>query len=384
MTFSKLVSSIAIAALCLFLTACEPKSKSQNPNAEVKETITIGVITPLTGNGAVYGNATQEGVNLAVSEINNTAGYEALKIIYQDDRMTAKDGISSLQRLIATDDPSVVIGPFGSSIVLAVAPLANKSETVIISASATADTIADAGDFVFRITPPNSQQGLDLAKLSVEVLGKERAAIVYQNNDYGQTMRDAFRVEFEKGGGEIIAVEGIQNDTTDFRPVITKLLDKNPDIVFFPMQSQEGTIFVRQAKELGLGTDYISGDGAKTPDFIAGAGPAAEGVYFSTLGLGYGVADAEIEKFQTAFRNEYGKSPDSYAPYYYDVTKLVYKAISEVGDDSKAVRDYFYALNGDNYHIGVTGKTTFDSKGEVQKPFYVFKVRDGKYVRHDE
>ena len=372
---------ISVLSATLFLSSCNSKDTETNLTDDV---ITVGVLAPLTGSGAVYGDVTSEGVNLAVEEINEAAGKTVFRVVYEDDRMTAKDGVNAFQRLNSQVDPSVVIGPFGSSVVLAVAPLANQSETVIISASATADSIADAGDFVFRITPPNSKQGADIAEFAYDNLSKKYAAVVFQRNDYGQTLRDAFVQKFEAKGGKVVAVEGVPSETTDFRPVVTKIKALNPDIVFFPVHSQEGTILLRQASDLGLDVDFISADGAMTTELIEGAGEASEGVYFSTLGLGYGQADEDIASFQSAFSSKYGKSADAYAPYYYDVTKLVYTAVSDVGDDPIAVRDYLYSLNGGNSFNGITGPTRFDANGEVDKSFYMFQVRGGKFKRHDE
>lgn len=343
-------------------------------------------MTPLTGEGATYGRSTKSGVDFAVEEINKS-GYlpKPLEVIFEDDKIDAKTGVNAIQKLINVDKVPVIIGPFGSSVVLACAPIANQNKTVIISASATADGIADGGDFVFRITPPNSKQGSDNADFCANKLHARTAAIIFQNNDYGVTLRDAFQKRFSELGGTIVAVEGMDGGATDARAQLAKIKAADPDVVFFPVHQTEAAIVLKQARELGIRAKFTSADGAMTPELIKNAGEAAEGSYYSTLGLGYGVADDKITAFQKAFADaHHGEKPGVYTAYYYEVTKIVAQAIKEGGYDGKQIRDYLYSIRGDKAYSGVTGITAFDSKGEVDKPFNIYVVKGGQYIRSEE
>jgi len=138
--------AMIVIAFYFFLSRTQEKS---NPG------YVIGCSAPLTGDGANYGRSVKEGVDLATEEINREDFLNnPLKVIFEDDRMNPNDGVNAINKLILTDKVPVIIGPFGSSIVMATAPIADKNGTVIISASATADAIKDAGDYIFRITPP--------------------------------------------------------------------------------------------------------------------------------------------------------------------------------------------------------------------------------------
>lgn len=349
-------------------------------------TIKIGCLTPLTGEGATYGRLTKKGVDFAIDEINKSHYLpKPLEVVFEDDRIDATVGVNAIQKIISVNKVPVVIGPFGSSVVLACAPIANKNETVIISASATADGIADAGDFVFRITPPNSKQGHDNAVFCFNRLHAKTAAIIFQNNDYGVTLRDAFQKRFPELGGTIVDVEGMDGGATDARAQLAKIKAADPDVVFFPVHQTEAAIVLKQARELGIRAKFTSADGAMTPELIKNAGDAAEGSYYSTLGLGYGVADDKISAFEKAFADTHnGEKPGIYTAYYYEVTKIVAQAIKEGGYDGKKIRDYLYSIHADKAYTGVTGVTSFDSKGEVDKPFYIYVVKGGQYVRAEE
>ena len=142
-------SLVLILAVIVLIVGCGKKEIA---------TIKIGCLTPLTGEGATYGRSTKQGVDFAVDELNKSHFLpKPLEVVFEDDRIDATVGVNAIQKLINVDRVPIIIGPFGSSVVLACAPVANKTETVIISASATADGIADAGDFVFRITPVHRQ-----------------------------------------------------------------------------------------------------------------------------------------------------------------------------------------------------------------------------------
>ena len=369
----------SIALIAFFaIAACDQQGQETGSNEFV-----VGVIAPMTGNAATYGRSVKQGVDMAVEEINsaNLLG-QPLKIIYEDDRMIARDGVSAFKRLVATGDVPVIIGPFGSSIVLAVAPVANSSKTVIISASATADSIADAGDYVFRITPPNYRQSEDIATFVKNVLEAKTAAIVFQNNEYGETLRTAFEKSFTVGGGAIVLQEGFAGGSTDFRSSLLKIKAKNPDVVFFPLHSQEATLLLRQAREVGVTPKFISADGAMTSELVKGAGPASEGVYFSTLSLGDGSSKELVDAFTKKYQTKYGTGePDVYSAYYYEVTHIVASALKSVGSDAGKIKNYLYSLKGDNAYRGITGITDFDVNGEVMKPFKIYKVQNGKFVK---
>lgn len=357
------------------LAACAPKESAQSSG------LVVGVLTPLTGDGAVYGEATKKGVDLAVSEINAAGGVagKPVRVIYEDDRIDPAAGVSAFQRLVASDKPSVILGPFGSSVVLAVASVANAAKVPVISASATADSIADAGDYIYRIVPANSRQGADDARFARDHLKARRAMIVFQNNEYGVTLRDAFTKTFTAGGGQIIGQDGFDLGATDFRGALGKARAANPEVIFFPLHTQEATLFLRQAREQGILAKVISADGAMTQDLIKGAGPAAEGAYFSSLALGFGVADPQIAAFKAAYKSKYGSDdPDVYSAYYYEATKIA-AAAGAHGVGPQQVRAALEAMNGAQAYVGVTGRTSFDKKGEVDKPFYVYQVRSGKF-----
>jgi len=361
---------VCTAILGLILVGCKHSDDS----------IVVGCMAPFTGEAATYGRSTRRGVELAVEQINARKFLsKPLTVDFEDDRMEPREGLNAFHKLVDIDHVPVILGPFGSSVVMSCAPLANSSKTVIITASATADQIADAGDYVFRIVPPNSKQGFDLAEFSIHKLGAKRAAILYQTNDYGMTLRDSFTSTFQKEGGAILRSEGYPLGAVDYRAALTHIKPLKPDVIFFPLHQKEAALMLRQAKELGISSAFISADGAYTNDLISAAGGAAENTYFSTMALAFGVADDQIKSFQQAFREKFGEDPDVYAAYYYELTNLLAQVIRNSGSNNEAIRQGLVSMTGNNAYHGITGETSFDSKGEVNKNFYIYQVRNGRF-----
>ncbi len=345
--------------------------------AKEKE-IKIGVITPLTGEGATYGEDTKRGVDLAVEEINKKGGIDGkmITVIYEDDQIDPETGTKAIQKLISINKVPVIIGAFGSSVSLAIAPIAEKNRVVLFSASSTADALKDAGDYFFRNVPPNSAQGKSAAEFAIDKLKVKTAAILYMNNDYGVSLTKAFENFFLQRGGTIVITENYNPGDRDFRTQLSKIKDKQPDIVFYPGHYQESGIILKQARELGIKSVFIGGDGSYSPELIKIAGGAAEGSYYTLMAMGYGIADEEIKRFTNSFNTKYSLEPDVYSAYAYDALKIIAEAIQRGGYSSEGIKNALYQIKD---FIGVTGITSFDTFGEVNKPFYIYEVKNGNF-----
>lgn len=346
--------------------------------ARVKEeSYKIGVLTPLTGPWATYGASTKKGVDFAIEEINSMGGINGVKItvIYEDTKGEPKEALNGFNKLVNIDKVSVIIGAFRSAETMAVAPQAEKKKVILFSASSTADEIKYAGDFIFRNVPSNSGQGKSAANFVINYLGKKSSVILYQNDDYGQSLADAFEKEFKLLGGEIIYKEAFEGGRSDFRSTLIKIKSKRHEVIYFPGNYPECARILKQAKELNLNSIFIGGDGAYSPDLITIAGEAAEGTYYTLMSLGYGISDRQIDQFKNSFLQKYREEPDVYAAYAYDAAKIIAEAIKSGGISSEKIKNELYKM----HFIGVTGITKFDAYGEVNKPYYIYEVKNKKF-----
>jgi len=202
------VFSIIILSL-VFLVGCVKKEEKE---------IKIGSIGPLTGAAASYGEKMTRAIDLAINEINEKGGINGKKVVvkHEDDKLEAKDGVSAFQKLVSADKAVAIIGAAGSSVTLAISPVAESNKVVLITPISSAVAISKAGDFVFRICPSDALQGKIVAKWVIEK-GFKNAAILYLNNDYGTGLKDGFKEEYAKLGGQVVIEEAFEKGATDFR-----------------------------------------------------------------------------------------------------------------------------------------------------------------------
>lgn len=372
--FANLITGRTLLIVVLGLLIAIPFGCTKKESKEIK----IGVITPLTGEGATYGEATKQGLDLALEEINKAGGVDGknVKLLYEDSQIKPRPATGAIHKLITIDKVPVIIGAFGSSVTLSIAPIAERNKVVLFSASSTADDIKGAGDYIFRNVPPNRAQGKTAAKFAIEKLGKKRAAVFHINNDYGISLTKSFQETFKQEGGDLLITETYNQGDRDFKTQLSKIKEKNPDVVFYPGHYQESGLILKQARELGIKSEFIGGDGSYSSELIKIAGDAAEGSYYTLMAMGYGVADDEIKAFTEAFQKKYGIEPDVYSGYAYDALKIIVRAIENGGYASDGIKNALYKTK--NFK-GITGLTSFDEFGEVDKPFYIYEVRNGKF-----
>jgi len=344
--------------------------------------IVLGCISPFTGTNADYGNQTKRGAELAVDEINAGGGIKGkkLRFVYEDDQGLAKNGPTALQKLASIDKVPAVLGPFQSTVVIPTAKTAEQLHVVILSASATADSIKDAGDYTFRIVPPNARQGQTAASFAKDVLHAKRAAIMPINDDYGKSIAAAFARSFTSGGGTIVDQEPFNAGTRDFRTLLTKVAASSPDVVFFPGNYEETGTLLKQAKQLSVQGAFLGSDSQMSPEFLKLAGSAAEGTFYTNIGMGRKTTDPLIKGFRTAFQKKYGGDPTTFEAYAYDAVMVLANAVKVSDGTADGIKAALY--NTKNF-AGVTGPISFDSFGEVDRDFAVEKVTNGQFSEVD-
>jgi branched-chain amino acid transport system substrate-binding protein len=342
------------------------------------DTLRIGCVTALTGDGATYGTAMQRGLALAADEINAAGGIDGkrIRVICEDDQLSTRAGVDAIRQLIDADKVAVIVGASGSSVTLALAPIAEDAKVVLFSPSSTADAVKDAGDYIFRNVPTNRIQGESAAAFARTRLNAATAAIMQMNNDYGLSLGEAFKRTFEAAGGKIVTVASYNPGTADFRAQLTSIRALAPDVIFFPGYYQDSGLILKQARELGIKSTFIGGDGSYSPELIKIAGSAAEGSYYTMPGMAVGSADAKIDAFVNAYKAKYGTEPHLYSAYAYDALLTIAQAIRQGGYSGEGIKNALYQITFD----GVTGKTRFDSFGEIDKPYSVFEVKNGSFV----
>lgn len=357
--------SIVLAILCT--VGCKD-------NQTDKE-ITFGWIGVLTGEAAPYGIAVKNGTELAVDDINRQdylKGYR-IKVVYQDDKADPKTGISIMNYYIDKVKPIAIIQAAASSVMLANIPIAEKNKIVYISPSCSNDKIRDGGDYIFRIWPSDSFQGVFIARYIYNNLRIKNAATLYINNDFGNGLNKAFIDEYRKLGGNIVASESFKPAETDMRTQINIIKNSSAEIVFIPSHIKETLQVLKESTELNMRIPFFA-DAASFSEELLGI---KNGIYVTNLDWDINSQDSTLISFVTKYKSKYNINPDIYAAAGYDCIYTLVNAL-KMSDkfDSGSLKNALYNIN----FTGVTGHIVFDKHGEIQKKYSVYIVKNGRFI----
>lgn len=327
----------------------------------------IGIVAPLTGEGATYGIAMKRGFDLAFEDFYD------YKLIYEDSKLNPKDGVNAINKLINFDKVEVVFGAASSSVTLAIAPEAEKNKKVLISSISTADDITNSGDYIFRNVPSNFVQGITAANFLMNELNIKKVAVLKENDDYGLSITSSFLKQINENGGEITVEESYVSTDIDFKTQLIKINNSKPQALFIPGNYEESALILKHAKELGLNIPIIGGDGSYSVDLINVAGEASENFYCTHFGINQN--DKFYIDFKKKFIKKYNEEPNVYEAYAYEAGIILLEAMNNKPFNSEEIRD---ALLNTTFN-SLTGNLAFDKNGDVERQFGILKVTDSKF-----
>jgi branched-chain amino acid transport system substrate-binding protein len=305
-------------------------------------------------------------------------------MIVLDTQADPQLGIQMTNRLVSVEKVPVFITAW-SSVVKAVAPIANDSRVVELSIGAASPDIAKLGDYVYTTFPLADVDITALAKYAFASMGKKKAAVIYINNETGIVPAEVYQKVFKAAGGEIVAVETYDPKATDFTGMLLKVRAANPDIIHLHGLVSDIPQVIAQMRQLGLTQTVTSYSAAFNPKLIQQLGAAAEGVIATSLAPG--VEDSEkVKEYVARWQKEVGREPNGlpYTLYLYDAPYLVaavFKALDEkkMPGTGENFRKEFLAARA--FTLPLTGKTTIGEDHTVVKPVYLMEVKGGKWTR---
>ena len=348
---------------------------------ESGDTIKVGANFELTGNVANYGNATIEGLQLAIDEANEAGGINGKKIelVSVDDKSEAAESINAATKLISDDDVKVIVGPATTGLVLAETQTATDAKVPIIAPCATSpEATVENGKvkpYVFRSCFIDPQQGEVMATFAAKEL-KAKTAVIYVDNssDYSKNLGKVFKEKFEAAGGKVVMEEAFLQKDQDFKATLTKLKTANADVMFVPAYYEEVGKIVKQAREMGINSAILGTDGwddTKVVD-IAGA-DALNNTYFSTH---YSEKDAEVQGFIEAYKKKYNRAPNVFAALGYDAGKMLVDALKRAGSgDTEKIREALEATK--DLKVG-TGTISMDKNHNPIKTAVILEMKNGE------
>ena len=340
--------------------------------------IPVGQFGSLTGAQATFGQSTDNGVHLALEEINSSGGVlgQPLRLITKDNQSKPGETSTAVRELITRNKVVALIGEVASGRSLEAAPIAQRSGIPMISPASTNEKVTEAGDHIFRVCFIDPFQGTVCAKFARKLGAKKAAVITDVSKDYSLGLAKSFKEEFVKEGGVITGQQSYSGGDKDFSAQLTAVKADNPDVIFLPAYYTEAPLIIRQARQLGITVPFVGGDGWDSPELVSVGGTAVEGCYFSNH-FSNQSNDPKVVEFVKGYRAKYNTDPDAMVALGYDSLKLLADAMKRAGTTDPA--RVTAALGATKDFDGVTGKITLDAHRNPNKPAVILQVKDGKF-----
>lgn len=383
-----LIASLAASAMAVaaFVTPGIDQAAAEMSGRSVK----IGVMVPLTGKGAEWGEAGQLGSQLAADEINEAGGIGGVKIklVFYDDHAQEAEGITIINKLAQRDNVLAVSGPCFSSVVEVVFPLLDDLKIPVISYCSAKPGLSKMSEWGFRNSLTSDKQLAPVVTAWKNEYNIKKVVVIHDLEDAVSKAEGTkvYPLLFKREGIEILEFLTYRTKDTDFSAQITQAKALNPDAIALGSCYQQAAAIVKEARKQGLMVPFIGGACTGAPGFIEIGGEATEGSYVSTAAWMDDPSD-KVQNFVKAIKARNGNKSFPYsAPRGYDNIYILKKIMEEMGvtnkpedlaADREKIRQGWAKLRD---YPGVSGMTTMDDVGDGAGGMRVLKVVKGQYV----
>lgn len=354
-------------------------------HAQDVQVVKIAHAGPVSGGIAHIGKDTENGVRLAVEDLNAQAlviGGKKIKfeLAAEDDAGDPRQATAVAQKL-CDQKVAGVVGHLQSGTSIPASAVYAKCDMPHITASASNPDLTKPGHkTTFRLIANDNALGAALALFGADHLKIKTVAIIDDRTAYGQGVASVFKATALQKGVKVVAEEFTNDKATDFMAILTSIKNKKPDAIFYGGLDAQAGPMLRQMEQLGLsGVKYFGGDALcteKLPD-LASKTQALKNVTCATGG-------ASVDKMQGGadWKKRYdAKFPGQfqiYSPYAYDATMVLADAMKRANSVDPKV---FNAFISKTDYKGVTANIAFTSKGELTTPAVtLYTYKDGHRV----
>lgn len=350
--------------------------------AQQPDDVKIGFAGPMTGAQAHYGKDFQNGVTLAIEDINATnpiIGGKPVRFVLDsaDDQADPRTGTTVAQRLV-DDGIKGMLGHFNSGTTIPASRIyANAGIPQV--AMATAPEYTQQGfKTAFRMMTSDTQQGSVAGTFAAKTLGMKRIAVVDDRTAYGKGLADQFVKAAKAAGATIVDHEYTNDKAVDFKSILTKLKGVNPDLIYYGGADSQAGPMVKQMKTLGIKAPLMGGEMVHTPTFIKIAGDAANGTIASLAGLPLDEMPGGNE-YVAKYKKRFGEDVQTYSPYAYDGAMAMFNAMKKANSTDPA--KYLPFLAKTNMPGVTTKELAYDARGDLKNGgITLYKVVDGKWT----
>jgi branched-chain amino acid transport system substrate-binding protein len=358
----RLFTLLFVAAIALSVAGCAA------PGSGGGDTIKIGLQAPLTGDFAYEGKGMEKALKLLVEQTNAAGGINGkqIELIVEDDKGDPKEAALVADRMVS-NKVAAVIGAYNSSATEPASVTYNRANILHITPSSTRVSLTEKGfKQFFRVCFLDDRQGLFAARFMKEVLGNQNIGILHDNSTYAQGLAEETKKFAEQQGLNVVFFDAINPKDQDFTPVLTKIKSANPETVYFTGYHAQAGLLLKQAKSVGLQTQWLGGNASNNAEIVQIAGlDNAKGMMFTTEPLPKDLEYPEAKQFLADYKAKYNEEAESvWWVMAADAFRVIRNAMEQTkGADTAKMAEYLHANLKD--FPGITGPIIgFDEKGD--------------------
>lgn len=373
---------ICLLIVTFLLTGCTGEKEVSGSGYK---TVKIGLIGPLTGDVAQFGNQMVQGATLAMKQINESGGikngvYAGAKYEFEtfDDRADPTEAANIAQQLVTRKEVLGLIGPVNSSNAYAILPILYDANIPVVSGGASNPGITQKGWSNFFRPFLNDGMAAPLMAEMLDDLGYQKVIVAYANNDFGLGIYKGFEEKAKELGMEILTADAWQpGEDRDFSSMITKWQSLDADVIFLAGEYTETGLIIKQARVNGMEQPIVN-EGGFGPDLLEVVGEQGEGVIVQTHFDRFS-EDEKTKKFVQDFIKEFDEEPAENASIGYDAFLVMHDAVSRLEEEGREALVKAISETKDLECINFT--VAFAENGELLSPGRAPTViiKGGKY-----
>jgi branched-chain amino acid transport system substrate-binding protein len=352
--------------------------------AQTAQPIRVGFSSAMSGPSAITGEGVMWGATMAVDEVNAKGGIMGRKVevYFGDNKGTPGEAVSAVRKLVDVDKVDVIVGQTHSGACLGSMPIIKELQVPQVTESCSNPKIREmsgkgGNEWQFRVNIDDLMMANAFAKYIAK--NAKTVSIVAQNDDFGRGAATAYDAAFKKSGVKLVSTEFFDRGQSDYRPLLTRLKRSNPESLLMVMLANEGSVFMRQYRELGLNQKIYARGSLATAEFL--------GQVKDNPSIGDGIVEASywtaaldpewekrwLERWKTPVRIHGSLAALAFK---YAVVPAIEQAIKTTGKaDRKSIRDALTQIDVKDTPIG---PIKFDEYHQAWINMILIEMRGGQ------
>ena len=369
MQLNKIISALALMGVAATASAQETVVK-------------IGHSGPLSGSQAFAGKDNENGVRLAIEELNakpiTVAGKKVkFELMSEDDQADPKAGVGAAQKLIDSG-VKFVVGPYNSGVTIPASRVYNDGGALVATVASNPKVTEQGYKGLFRINASDTQLGSKMALYAAKELKVKNVAVIDDRTAYGQGVAEEFKKQAKASGLNVVGHEFTNDKAADFTAILTNLKAKKVEAIFLGGYAPQGGPMARQMKQLGINAKLLGGDTICAAEMGKLGGDAVGENVLCAQGGAILDKAAAGPAFKEKYKNRFNQDPDVYAASFYDGMMMYADAMKKANSIDAAKVGAEIAKGS---YKGVAGTYAFDDKGNMTaSPVTVFTFKGGQPV----